>query len=151
MTCSKIVVATTSFSTYLLIICWKRLNGCFSNSCHSFPGMGEGEANINTVLTDDDLQAVLSKLKHPHDRDVCGLVCKRWLTVQDMERKSMRLRAGPLMLERVAARFSYLTDLDMSETVSRSYYPGWKDADLSLVARSFRRLERLNLQGCKGL
>jgi len=63
----------------------------------------------------------------------------------------MRLRAGPLMLERVAARFSSLTDLDMSEHAGRSFYPGWKDGDLSLVTRSFRHLEHLNLNNCKGL
>jgi F-box/leucine-rich repeat protein 2/20 len=63
----------------------------------------------------------------------------------------MRLRAGRVMLERVAARFSCLTDLDISEDTTRSFYPGWQDDDLGLISRSFGRLERLNLNNCKGL
>lgn len=110
----------------------------------------EEDGNINAVLTDDALQAVLSKLKVPYDRDACALVCKRWKAIYDRGRKSMRLRAGPLMLEKIAARFSGLTNLDMSENAGRSFYPGWKDADLILVARSFHHLECLYLTNCKG-
>ena len=34
---------------------------------------------INEVLMDDELRAVLEKLLSDKDKEVFGLVCKRWL------------------------------------------------------------------------
>ena len=69
---------------------------------------------INEVLTDDELRAVLAKLQSDKDNEVFGLVCKRWLHLQSTERKKLCARVGPLMLRKMAARFSQLVELDLS-------------------------------------
>lgn len=107
-------------------------------------------ACINDRLGDDELRAVLSKLDHDKDKEVFGLVCKRWLHLQSTERRKLCARAGPHMLKRMAARFTRLFELDLSQSVSRSFYPGVTDSDLSEIAAAFSALRVLNLQNCKG-
>lgn len=107
--------------------------------------------SINDVLTDDELRAVLAKLESDQDKEAFGLVCKRWLHLQSTERKKLFARAGPHMLRRMAARFSRLQELDLSQSVSRSFYPGVTDSDLSVIADGFSCLRVLNLQNCKGI
>ncbi|XP_062107967.1 F-box/LRR-repeat protein 4 [Humulus lupulus] len=106
---------------------------------------------INDALTDDELRSVLAKLESEQDKELFGLVCKRWLRLQSTERKKLFARAGPHMLERMAARFSRLLELDLSQSVSRSFYPGVTDSDLSVIADGFECLRVLNLQNCKGI
>ena len=105
---------------------------------------------INEALTDDELRAVLAKLQGDKDKEVFGLVCKRWLHLQSTERKKLCARAGPLMLRKMAARFSRLVELDLSQSVSRSFYPGVTDSDLKVIADGFGCLRVLSLQHCKG-
>lgn len=105
---------------------------------------------INEVLRDDELRSILSRLESEKDKDVFGLVCKRWLHLQSTERKKLSARAGPHMLRQMAARFSRLLELDLSQSVSRSFYPGVTDSDLSVVANGFPSLKVLNLHNCKG-
>ncbi|KAG5245321.1 F-box/LRR-repeat protein [Salix suchowensis] len=93
---------------------------------------------INDTLTDDELGSILSKLENDKDKEIFGLVCKRWL-------------AGPHMLQKMAARFSRLIELDLSQSISRSFYPGVTDSDLAVIADGFRFLKVLNLQNCKGI
>ncbi|MCD9642190.1 hypothetical protein HAX54_028873 [Datura stramonium] len=100
---------------------------------------------------DDELRAVLSRLGNDKDKEVFGLVCKRWLSIQSTERKKLCARAGPHMLGRIAARFTRLHELDISQSVSRSFYPGVTDSDLSVIATAFSCLRILNLQNCKGI
>ncbi|KAH0681930.1 hypothetical protein KY289_019682 [Solanum tuberosum] len=106
---------------------------------------------INDSLGDDELRAVLSRLGDDKDKEVFGLVCKRWLRIQSTERKKLCARAGPHMLRRIAARFTRLHELDLSQSVSRSFYPGVIDSDLSVIATAFSCLRILNLQNCKGI
>ncbi|KAK9117828.1 hypothetical protein Scep_015921 [Stephania cephalantha] len=106
---------------------------------------------INEVLTDDELRAILSKLETDKDRDGFGLVCKRWLAVQSTERKKLCARAGPLMLQKMADRFVRLVELDLSQSASRSFFPGVTDSDLSVIAHGFRCLRILDLRCCKGV
>lgn len=106
---------------------------------------------INNTLTDDDLIAILSKLKTQEDKDVFGLVCKRWLFLQSSQRKKLCVRSGPHMLQRMAARFTNLHHLDMSQSVNRSFYPGVSDSDLYVIASSFGCLRNLELRDLKGL
>lgn len=106
---------------------------------------------INECLGDDELRAVLSKLGNDKDKEIFGLVCKRWLQLQSTERKKLCARAGPHMLRRIAARFTRLLELDLSQSVSRSFYPGVTDSDLSVIATSFSCLRILTLQNCKGI
>ncbi|XP_058097821.1 F-box/LRR-repeat protein 4 [Magnolia sinica] len=106
---------------------------------------------INDILTDDELRAILSKLESEKEKDGFALVCKRWLHLQSTERKKLCARAGPLMLRRLASRFSRLLELDLSQSASRSFYPGVTDSDLSVIAAGFRCLRTLNLQNCKGV
>ncbi|KAL3338772.1 hypothetical protein AABB24_027745 [Solanum stoloniferum] len=106
---------------------------------------------INDSLGDDELRAVLSRLGDDKDKEVFGLVCKRWLRIQSTERKKLCARAGPHMLRRIAARFTRLHELDLSQSVSRSFYPGVTDSDLSVIATAFSCLRILNLQNCKGI
>ncbi|XP_028787584.1 F-box/LRR-repeat protein 2-like [Neltuma alba] len=106
---------------------------------------------INDVLTDDELRSILARLDDDKDRDIFGLVCKRWLHLQSTERKKLAARAGPHMLRRMAARFTRLVELDLSQSSSRSFYPGVTDSDLSVIANGFRYLRVLNLQNCKGI
>ncbi|MQL72213.1 hypothetical protein Taro_004529 [Colocasia esculenta] len=117
---------------------------------------GEGPAAsprvcINEILTDDELRAVLAKLRTEEERDGFGLVCKRWLRLQSSERRRLRARAGPAMLRRMADRFSSIAELDLSQSASRSFYPGVTDSDLSVIAAGFRCLLSLDLQNCKGI
>ncbi|KAJ8511943.1 hypothetical protein OPV22_002377 [Ensete ventricosum] len=55
---------------------------------------------INDALTDDDLREVLARLEKEkeEERDLFGLVCKRWLRLQSSESRRRRARAGPVML-----------------------------------------------------
>ena len=105
---------------------------------------------INEALTDNELQAVLAKLQSHKDKEVFGLVCKRWLHLQSTERKKLCARAGPLMLRKMAARFSRLVELDLSQSISRSFYPGVTDSDLKVIADGFGCLRVLGLQHCRG-
>ena len=116
----------------------------------SAPPSGGGGALINEVLTDDELRAVLSRLGPEAERDAFGLVCRRWLRIQSSERRRLRARAGPDMLRRLAARFPGALEIDLSQSPSRSFYPGVIDDDLDVIASSFRNLRVLALQNCKG-
>lgn len=106
---------------------------------------------INEALTDDELRSVLAKLESQRDKESFGLVCKRWLHLQSTERKRLSARAGPHMLRRMADRFSRLHELDLSQSISRSFYPGVNDSDLRVIAHGFKCLRVLNLQNCKGI
>lgn len=110
----------------------------------------EARVCINDALTDDELRAVLARLEREEEKDTFGLVCKRWLRLQSSERCRLRARAGPAMLRRMADRFSGLVELDLSQSASRSFYPGVTDSDLSVIAGGFRGLRVLTLQNCKG-
>ncbi|KAE8801861.1 putative F-box/LRR-repeat protein C02F5.7 [Hordeum vulgare] len=109
------------------------------------------EAVINGVLTDDELRAVLTRLGPESERDAFGLVCRRWLRIQSSERRRLRARAGPSMLRRLAARFPGILELDLSQSPSRSFYPGVIDDDLNVIAGGFCNLRVLALQNCKGI
>ncbi|KAL6633916.1 hypothetical protein ACP70R_026587 [Stipagrostis hirtigluma subsp. patula] len=115
------------------------------------PSGGCGAAVINEVLTDDELRAVLTRLGPEAERDAFGLVCRRWLQIQSSERRRLRVRAGPDMLRRLAARFPGVLELDLSQSVARSFFPGVNDDDLDVVAGAFRNLHVLDLQYCKGI
>lgn len=110
-----------------------------------------GSLCINEVLRDDELRSILSRLEDDKDKERFGLVCKRWLHLQSTERKKLSVRAGPHMLRKIAARFSRLVELDLSQSVSRSFYPGVTDSDLAVIADGFKSLKLLNLQNCKGI
>lgn len=105
---------------------------------------------INEALTDDELRSVLAKLESQRDKEVFGLVCKRWLHLQSTERKRLSARAGPHMLRKMAARFYRVLELDLSQSISRSFYPGVTDSDLRVIADGFKCLRLLNLHNCKG-
>ncbi|CAN1164985.1 F-box/LRR-repeat protein 4 [Linum perenne] len=107
--------------------------------------------SINSALTDDELRSVLGKLEEDKDKEIFGLVCKRWLRLQSTERRKLAARAGPHMLQKMAARFSRLLELDLSQSVSRSFYPGVTDSDLAVIADGFKCLRLLNLHNCKGV
>lgn len=113
--------------------------------------MGEFDICINERLRDDELRAVLSKLESDKDKEIFGLVCKKWLYLQSTERKKLCARAGPHMLRKMAARFTRLKDLDLSQSASRSFYPGVTDSDLTVIATGFTALRLLKLQNCKGI
>lgn len=55
------------------------------------------------------------------------------------------------MLRKMAARFSRLVELDLSQSVSRSFYPGVTDSDLKVIADGFGCLRVLGLQHCRGI
>ncbi|XP_057735357.1 F-box/LRR-repeat protein 4 [Arachis stenosperma] len=116
-------------------------------------GAGSGSSNlcINDTLTDDELRSILAKLESEKDKEIFGLVCKRWLRLQSTERKKLAARAGPHMLRRMADRFTRLLELDLAQSVSRSFYPGVTDSDLAVIANGFTCLRVLNLHNCKGI
>lgn len=105
---------------------------------------------VNDALTDDELRWVLSRLDSDKDKEVFGLVCKRWLHLQSTDRKKLAARAGPHMLGRLASRFTQIVELDLSQSISRSFYPGVTDSDLAVIADGFKCLRLLNLHNCKG-
>ncbi|KAL5721311.1 hypothetical protein ACHQM5_004970 [Ranunculus cassubicifolius] len=106
---------------------------------------------INTHLTDDELRSILSKLLTHKEKEIFGLVCKRWLHLQSTERRKLCARAGPLMLKKMASRFTNLIELDLSMSASRSFFPGVTDEDLAVIAQGFGVLQRINLRNCKGV
>ncbi|XP_061375256.1 F-box/LRR-repeat protein 4 [Gastrolobium bilobum] len=106
---------------------------------------------VNDALTDDELRSILARVESEKDKEVFGLVCKRWLRLQSTERKKLAARAGPHMLQRMADRFTRLFELDLAQSVSRSFYPGVTDSDLAVIANGFRCLRVLNLHNCKGI
>lgn len=114
-------------------------------------GEDRGACLINDRLGDDELRAVLSRVGEEKDKDAFALVCKRWLYIQSTERTRLCARAGPHMLRRLAGRFTRLRELDFSQSVSRAYYPGVSDDDLSVIAEAFSLLKVLTLQNCKGI
>lgn len=106
---------------------------------------------VNESLGDDELRAVLSKLDGDKDKEAFGLVCTRWLRLQSTERRRICVRAGPHMLSRMARRFTRLHELDLSQSASRSFYPGVTDNDLAVISTAFEHLRVLYLQNCKGI
>ncbi|XP_027366638.1 F-box/LRR-repeat protein 4 [Abrus precatorius] len=106
---------------------------------------------INDALRDDELRSILARVESEKDKETFGLVCKRWLRLQSTERKKLAVRAGPQLLQRMADRFTCLVELDLAQSVSRSFYPGVTDFDLNVIANGFRCLRLLNLQNCKGI
>jgi F-box/leucine-rich repeat protein 2/20 len=105
---------------------------------------------INDALTDDELRSILSRVETDKDKETFGLVCKRWLRLQSTERKKLAARAGPHMLRKMADRFTRLLELDLAQSISRSFYPGVTDSDLAVIANGFTCLRILNLHNCKG-
>ena len=110
----------------------------------------DSEICINDTLTDDELRSILARLESDKDKEIFGLVCKRWLYLQSTERKRLAARAGPHMLRQMAERFTRLVELDLSQSASRSFYPGVADSDLSVIASGFKCLKVLLLRNCKG-
>ncbi|KNA14613.1 hypothetical protein SOVF_105790 [Spinacia oleracea] len=104
---------------------------------------------INETLRDDELRSILAKIECDKDKEVFGLVCKRWLHLQSADRRKLCGRAGPHMLRRLACRFSQLHELDLSQSLSRSF--GVTDSDLSVIATGFPCLRILLLCNCKGI
>ncbi|KAJ4812083.1 F-box/LRR-repeat protein 2 [Rhynchospora pubera] len=113
--------------------------------------MEESAPCINDFLTDDELLTILSKLERQDEKDWFGLVCKRWCKIQSAERRRLCVPPGPARLRRLLARFSRLTHLDMSQSLSRSFYPGVTDSDLDSVADSVPHLRLLHLKNCKAI
>jgi F-box and leucine-rich repeat protein 2/20 len=112
--------------------------------------MAESAPCINDILTDDELLMILSKLELQGEKDWFGLVCKRWYKIQSGDRRRLCVPPGPAMLRRLLGRFSGLIELDMSQSLSRSFYPGVTDSDLELIADALPGLRVLLLQNCKG-
>ncbi|KAJ0779531.1 putative leucine-rich repeat domain superfamily [Helianthus annuus] len=106
---------------------------------------------INDHLRDDELRSVFTKLETDKDKNIFSLVCKRWLHVQSTERKKLCARAGPHMLRKMAARFTRVIDLDLSQSPARSFDPGVTDSDLTVIATDFTELRILKLRHCKGI
>ncbi|KAK2459012.1 F-box/LRR-repeat protein [Trifolium repens] len=106
---------------------------------------------INDALTDDELRSILARVETEKDKETFGLVCKRWLRLQSTERKKLAARAGPHMLRKMADRFTRLVELDLAQSISRSFYPGVTDSDLAVIANGFTCLRILNLHNCKGI
>ncbi|KAK7357927.1 hypothetical protein VNO80_17224 [Phaseolus coccineus] len=121
-----------------------------SNSIHAH-GVSGSELCINDVLRDDELRSVLGRVETEKDKETFGLVCKRWLRLQSTERKKLAARAGPHMLRKMADRFTRLHELDLAQSVSRSFFPGVTDSDLAVIANGFTCLKILNLHNCKGI
>ncbi|XP_027937357.1 F-box/LRR-repeat protein 4 [Vigna unguiculata] len=121
-----------------------------SNSIHG-DGVSESKLCINDVLRDDELRSILGRVETEKDKETFGLVCKRWLRLQSTERKKLAARAGPHMLRKMADRFTRLVELDLAQSVSRSFYPGVTDSDLAVIANGFTCLKILNLHNCKGI
>ncbi|KAI3781328.1 hypothetical protein L2E82_11339 [Cichorium intybus] len=79
------------------------------------------EICINEQLRDDELRAVLVKLETDKDKEVLGLVCKKWLYLQSTKRKKFCARADPHMLRKIVARFTRLKDLNLSQSALRRF------------------------------
>ncbi|CAI0415385.1 unnamed protein product [Linum tenue] len=113
--------------------------------------------SINEALTDDELRSILGKLEDDKDKEIFGLVCKRWLRLQSTERRKLAARAGPHMLQKMAARFSRLLELDLSQSVSSLkslHLAGCRfitDEILKSLSTYCTNLEELGLQGCSNI
>ncbi|KAJ9678013.1 hypothetical protein PVL29_022790 [Vitis rotundifolia] len=54
------------------------------------------------------------------------------------------------MLCKMAASFLKLVELNLSQSISRSFYPDVTDSNLKVIANGFRCLRLLGLQHCRG-
>ncbi|KAI3907511.1 hypothetical protein MKW92_006444 [Papaver armeniacum] len=108
---------------------------------------------INETLTDDELRSILSKLDNYKDKEGFGLVCKKWLHLQSTERRKLCARAGPLMLKKMAARFSRIVGI-RSLSITLSFVLSWvTDSDLWIGGtwKGLPRLQSLDISYCRKL
>ncbi|MED6219782.1 hypothetical protein PIB30_038997, partial [Stylosanthes scabra] len=92
--------------------------------------IGSTNLYINYTLADDELRSILAKLENEKDKEIFGLVCKMWLRLQSTERKKLATRGvHTCFIEWLIC----LLELDLSQSVSPSFYPGVTDSDLKLV------------------
>ncbi|QHN98004.1 F-box proteinB [Arachis hypogaea] len=119
----------------------------FSSAPTTLNGAGSGSSNlcINDTLTDDELRLILAKLESEKDKEIFGLVCKRWLRLQSTERKKLAARAGisDVGMKAIGEGLSLLQSLDVS------YCRKLTDKGLSAVAKGCSDLRVLHLAGCR--
>ncbi|KAK3012877.1 hypothetical protein RJ639_009227 [Escallonia herrerae] len=108
-------------------------------------GERHGAVQINETLRDDELRAILARLDSDKDKEVFGLVCKRWLHLQSTDRRRLCARAGPHMLRKIAARFTRILELDLSQSV------GITDAGMVAIGSVLSSLQSLDVSFCRKL
>ncbi|KAJ6916755.1 hypothetical protein NC652_019237 [Populus alba x Populus x berolinensis] len=89
-----------------------------------------------------ELRPILSKLENDKDKEIFGLVSKRWLRLQSTERKELAARAGPHMLQKMAARCLKVLNLQHCKGIS--------DKGMMSVG-GLSSLQSLNVSYCKKL
>ncbi|CAL0316247.1 unnamed protein product [Lupinus luteus] len=126
---------------------------------------------INDALTDVELRPILARLENEKDKEIFGLVCKKWLWLQSTERKKLAARAGTHMLRRMVDRFTRLVELDLAHgckdvaddamkllaTACRSnvknsrmdWCPNISHSSLSCILSQCRNLEALDIGCCE--
>ncbi|XP_050365693.1 uncharacterized protein LOC126784257 [Argentina anserina] len=88
-------------------------------------------------LPDDLLGEILKRNVNPYDRNRVSEVCKRWLTVEGLTRRSLYLRKL-IFLRKVLPRFPNLVTFKIFNPIS-------EEADLEFIAQTCSKLQVINL------
>lgn len=98
---------------------------------------------INVILSDDLLLNILSRIEKPVERQLCSVVCKRWLWLLSATCRAIRvLRVA--VIPSLLLRYANVTSLDCSSCVQIS------DSDVRAIASTYRsQLRHLDISNNK--
>ncbi|XP_062021403.1 uncharacterized protein LOC133737968 [Rosa rugosa] len=89
-----------------------------------------------SLLCDEELALILTKLLDPADRKSFSQVCKQWLRVEGLNRSSIRL-LRPDFLRQALPRFPNIVTFETPNSIS--------DTDLEFISQTCPKIEVLNL------
>lgn len=104
--------------------------------------------DLISKLPDDCLGLIFQSLSSG-DRKSCSLVSKRWFVIEAQSRKTLNLKPQSDLLSVIPSlfsRFDSITNLTLRFNRTKE---SLDDEALSLIARKCRKLDRLNLRGCR--
>ncbi|KAL6132056.1 hypothetical protein ACLB2K_070427 [Fragaria x ananassa] len=99
------------------------------------------ESGKFSLLNDDLLGLILTRIKLKDDRKSCSEVCKQWLRVEGLSHSSLVVLRPHYFLITSLARFPNLVKFETRKPLS--------DADLEFLAKSCPKLETVKLNWCQ--
>ncbi|XP_074343280.1 putative F-box/LRR-repeat protein 8 [Apium graveolens] len=112
--------------------------------------LNAGDDDLISKLPDDCLGLIFQSLSSG-DRKSCSLVSRRWFVIEARSREKLNLKAQSDLLSVIPGlfyRFDSITNLTLRFNRTKD---SLDDEALSLIARKCRRLDRINLRGCRAV